>query len=42
MDWTMDEHLYHRFLKLKIKCEIILECELDMLPEARKCHCMVR
>ena len=37
MDWTENDNLYHRFLKWKIKCEIILECELTMLPEARKC-----
>ena len=37
MDWTVNDHLYHRFLKWKIKCENILECELSLLPEARKC-----
>ena len=31
MDWTMNDSLYHRFLKWKIKCENILDCELAML-----------
>ena len=26
MDWIVNDHLYHRFLKWKIKCENILEC----------------
>ena len=37
MNWNVDDGLYNRFLKWKIKCENILECELAMLPEARKC-----
>ena len=37
MDWTVNDALYNRFLKWKLKCENILECELAMLPEARKC-----
>ena len=37
MDWIVNDNLYHRFLKWKIKCKNILECELAMLPEARKC-----
>ena len=37
LDWTMNDHLYQRFLKWKIKCKNILACELAMLPEARKC-----
>ena len=37
MDWTVNDNLYHRFLKWKIKCKNILEFELAMLPEARKC-----
>ena len=41
MDWTVIDHLYHRFLKRKIKCENILECELAMLPEARKCKIVI-
>ena len=36
MDWTMNDSLYHRFLKWNIECEIILDSELAMLSEARK------
>ena len=36
-DWTVNDGLYNRFLKWKLKCENILECELAILPEARKC-----
>ena len=28
MDWTVNDALYHRFLKWCLKCENILECEL--------------
>ena len=41
MDWTMNDSLYHRFLKWKIKCENILECELAMLSGVRKCKNIV-
>ena len=27
MDWTVNDALYHRFLKWKLKCENILECD---------------
>ena len=37
MDWTVNDGLYNRFLKWKIRCENILECKLAMLSEARKC-----
>ena len=37
MDWTVNDGLYHRFLKWHLKCENILECELSMLPEKRQC-----
>ena len=36
MDWTVSDGLYHRFLKWKLKCDNILECELAMLMESRK------
>ena len=35
MDWTVNDGLYHRFLKWHLKFENILECELAMLPEKR-------
>ena len=37
MDWTVNDGLYHRFLKWCFKCENILECELAMLSEKRRC-----
>ena len=37
MDWTVNDSLYHKFLKWKLKCENILDCELAMLPESKKC-----
>ena len=33
MDWTVNDGLYHRFLKWHLKCENILECELAALPD---------
>ena len=36
MDWTVNDSLYHRFLKWPLKCENILECELAALPEQQK------
>ena len=37
MDWTVNDNLYHRFLKWHLKCKNILECELVALPEHQKC-----
>ena len=37
MDWTVNNTLYHRFLKWKLKCENILACKLAALPECHKC-----
>ena len=37
MDWTVNDGLCHRFLKWKLKLENILDCELAMLPESKKC-----
>ena len=37
MDWTVNDALYHRFLKWKLKCENILECKLADLSECQKC-----
>ena len=41
MDWTVNDGLYHRFLKWTLKCEDILECVLVMLSERRKCKKVV-
>ena len=37
MDWTINDGLYHRFLKWHLKYENILECELAALPKHKKC-----
>ena len=37
MDWTVNDSLYHTFLKWTLKCENILDCEFAMLPESKKC-----
>ena len=36
MNWTVDNGLYHRFLKWRLKCETILDCELSNLPAKQK------
>ena len=41
MNWTVDDGLYNRFVKWKLKCENILGCELAVLSEARKCKKVV-
>ena len=38
MNWTVDDGLYHRFLKWQLKCETILDCELANLPTKKKCQ----
>ena len=37
MDWTVNDNLYHRFLKWHLKCKNILECEFVALPECQQC-----
>ena len=37
MYWTVNDSLYHRFLKWKLKCKSILDCKLAMLPDSKKC-----
>ena len=37
MDWTVNDWLYHRFLKWHLKCENIFECKLAALPERQQC-----
>ena len=41
INWTVDDGLYNQFLKWKIKCENILDCELDMFSDAPKCKKVV-
>ena len=38
MNWTVDDRLYHRFLKWHLKCKTILDCELANLPAKQKCQ----
>ena len=37
MDWTVNDNLYHRFLKWCLKCKTTLKCELAALPECQQC-----
>ena len=37
MNWTVDDGLYHRFLKWRLKCKMILDCKLANLPTKQKC-----
>ena len=37
MNWTVDDGLYHRFLKWQLNCKTILDCELANLPAKQKC-----
>ena len=41
MDRRVNDGLYYRFLKLKLKCENILDCELAMLPDSKKCKIVI-
>ena len=41
MDWTVNDGLYHWFLKWKLKCENILDCELASLSESRQCKKLI-
>ena len=38
MDWIVNDHFYHRFLKWHLKCKNILECKLVALPENQQCR----
>ena len=38
MDWTVNDNLYHGFLKWHLKCKNILGCELVALPEQQQCQ----
>ena len=37
MDWTVNDNLYHRFLKWHLKCKTILKCKLAAHPECQQC-----
>ena len=36
MDWTVNDGLYHRFLKWKLKCKNIVDCEPVVFPKSEK------
>ena len=36
MDWTVNDSLYHQFLKWRLKCKNILEWKLAALPEPQQ------
>ena len=42
MDWTVDDALNSRFIRWKIKCENIFQCELAILQESAKCKNMIQ
>ena len=41
MDWTVNDSLYHCFLRWKLKCENILECVLAALQEPKQCKKLI-
>ena len=41
MNWTVNDGFYNRYVKWKLRCENILDCQLAMLSEARKCKRVV-
>ena len=41
MEWIVNNGLYYRFLKWRLKCKNILERELAALPEHQKCKKVV-
>ena len=38
MGWTVNDSLYHRFLKWELKCENILDCEVARFQEMQENH----
>ena len=42
MDWTADDALHSRFIRWKIKCKNILDCELAILEESTKCKKVIQ
>ena len=36
MDWAVNDSLYHRFLKWKLKCENVLDYKHAMMPDCKK------
>ena len=42
MDWTVDDALHSRFIRWRIKCENILDCQLAILQENAKCKQVIQ
>ena len=42
LDWTIDGALHSRFIRWRIKCENILDCELAILQESAKCKKVIQ
>ena len=42
MDWTVDDALHSRFIRWRIKCENILDCQLAILHENAKCKQLIQ
>ena len=42
MDWTLDDALHSRFIRWRIKCENILDCQLAILQENAKCRQVIQ
>ena len=42
MDWTVDDVLHSRFIRWRIKCKNILDCELAILQESVKCKKVIQ
>ena len=42
MDWTVDDALHSRFIRWRIKCENIIDCQLAILQENAKCKQIIQ
>ena len=42
IDWTIDDALHSRFIRWKLKCENILDCQLAILQESAKCKKVIQ
>ena len=42
MDWTVDDALHSIFIRWRIKCENILDCQLAILQENAKCKQVIQ
>ena len=42
MDWTVDDALHSRFIRWRIKCKNILDCQLAILQVNAKCKQVIQ